>query len=142
MLKDLYDVQHGNGFRFTLLRQMVYLCIYRAKKKGVGAYEILEVLKAYSKNAKPITVYRALEYLQKTNLITKIDSKSKFVSKKHNMKRPVIYMICSKCGAIDETFDKNIEAILEGITTKMGSAIESKHIEVSVICKKCKAAGL
>ncbi len=139
MLDQLERVHRGQRFRFTLLRQLVYLFVYRAKNQGIGAYQILDMMKRHNPQAKPATIYRALDFLLQTRLIIKIESKSKFIVRTESINEEIsIYMVCSDCGSVKEIFDSNFKYFLKEITDKSGYVIKNHHIEISVICPNCQ----
>ncbi|POP47618.1 transcriptional repressor [Superficieibacter electus] len=141
MLDQLKPVQSGQRFRFTPLRQLVYLFVYRAKDQGIGAYQILDMMKRHNPQAQPATIYRSLNFLLETRLIIKIESKSKFIVKKESInEKTSIYMVCSDCGSVKEISDSTFKDILKKITDKSGYMIKNDHIEMSVICPHCQSS--
>lgn len=127
--------------RFTRPRQMIYLFVRRAGNRGVGAYVLLEALKTYSPNARPATVYRALDYLLRLGLVVKIDSQSKFfVRSPHSSQRLCLFMVCSVCGSVHEFNDPWCEKKIETTVSAAGSLLDRKAIEISVLCENCQPA--
>lgn len=124
--------------RFTRPRQMIYLFVRRAGNQGVGAYVLLEALKTYSPNARPATVYRALDYLLRLGLVVKIDSQSKFFARSpHSSQRLCLFMVCSGCGSVHEFIDPFCEKKIEDSVLGAGSVIDKKAVEISVLCEMC-----
>lgn len=139
MLEELEAARSSQLFRFTPLRQLVYLFVYRGKNKGIGAYQILNMMKSYNPQAKPATVYRSLDFLLQTRLIIKIESKSKFIVRNEcNNEEMNIYMVCSNCGSVNEYADNAFKDTLNKLANKSGCLIENDYIEISVICPKCQ----
>ena len=127
--------------RFTRPRQMIYLFVRRAGNQGVGAYVLLEALKTYSPNARPATVYRALDYLLRLGLVVKIDSQSKFFARSpHSSQRLCLFMVCSVCGSVHEFNDPWCEKKIETTVSAAGRLLDRKSIEISVLCENCQPA--
>ncbi|TKI02859.1 Fur family transcriptional regulator [Martelella alba] len=140
MLDQLEPIQSGQCFRFTPLRQLVYLFVYRAKNQGISAYQILDMMKRHNPQAQPATIYRSLDFLLQTRLIIKIESKSKFIVREQGIKEETsIYLVCSDCGSVKKISDSTFKDILNKITSKSGYIIKNDHIEISVICPDCQS---
>lgn len=140
MLDQLESIQDELGFRFTLLRKLVYLFVYRAKDQGISAYQILDMMKLHHPQAQPATIYRSLDFLVQTRLIIKIESKSKFIARKESINEETsIYMVCSDCGSVKEISDSAFKDVLNKITDNSGYIIKNDHIEISVICPDCQS---
>jgi Fur family transcriptional regulator, zinc uptake regulator len=67
------------GARFTDLRRQVYELIV-AHGKAVKAYDLIEQLSDDERTAKPITVYRALDFLMEQGLVRRVESLNAFVA--------------------------------------------------------------
>jgi len=61
----------NRGARLTSTRREVFR-ILAAQKGAVGAYDLLDLLKGSVPNAKPPTIYRALDFLQEQGLFTRL----------------------------------------------------------------------
>ena len=64
--------------RFTPVREKVFRLL-ALSEGGVGAYDLLEQLKVSEPNAKPATIYRALEFLAEQGFVHKIESTSAYL---------------------------------------------------------------
>lgn len=141
MLDQLESIQDEQGFRFTLLRKLVYLFVYRAKAQGISAYQILDMMKCHNPQAQPATIYRSLDFLLQTRLIIKIESKSKFIARKESINEETsIYLVCSDCGSVKEISDSAFKDFLKKITDNSGHIIKKDYIEISVICPDCQSS--
>lgn len=139
VLDQLKVAKNGQTFRFTPLRQLVYLFVFRAQSRGISAYHILDMMKSYNPQAKPATVYRSLDFLLQNGLIAKIESKSKFVIiDVINSQETSIYIVCSICGAIHKFVDKALKDILNRITKESGHRIKNDYLEIEAICEQCQ----
>ena len=136
---ELRDLADNKKFRITPLREMVYLFVKHADAKGISAYQILELMKKYNPNSKPITVYRSLDYLRHIGLIVKLESCSKFVKRKNVVSEGItFFLICTNCGTIIQHVDNNIHTHLEKDVNTYNCTLQKKEIEVSVICSDCR----
>jgi len=123
----------------TPLRERVSYFVRQAKDKGISAYPILELMKKDNPNAKPSTVYRSLDYLEKTGIIVKIECCSKFVRKKHlSSETATLFMICATCGTIIQHVDEHIHSYIENNATKYGCTVYKKDMEIWVTCPDCR----
>ena len=60
------------GLRFTAQRRRVLELVWKSHRP-IGAYDILDQLKADGHSAAPPTVYRALEFLIEADLVHRLD---------------------------------------------------------------------
>ena len=67
-----------DGRSFTALRRQVLELVW-SSHGPVGAYDLLDMLRAKRRNAAPPTVYRALEFLLQCGLIHRIESLNAYV---------------------------------------------------------------
>src|SRR5699024_7737219 len=66
------------GRRLTPMRRRVLELVWNSHKP-VKAYDLLEAIRSNRNNAAPITVYRALDFLQEAGLVHRIESLNAFV---------------------------------------------------------------
>jgi Fur family zinc uptake transcriptional regulator len=102
------------------------------------AYDLLHQLSA---QAKPPTIYRALDFLVRLGLAHRIESLNAFVSCDVGAcARSTMFLICEKCGAAEE-FDAGHALVdLSDAAKKDGFAIRRTMIEASGVCSACQAA--
>ena len=70
------------GARLTNARREVF-AILAEHSGAVGAYDLLDQLREVMPNAKPPTIYRALDFLQEQGFVHKITSSNSFVLCSH-----------------------------------------------------------
>ncbi len=90
------------GARLTPLRKRVLEVLVEADAP-VKAYDLMARLDDSAANAKPPTVYRALDFLMQTGLVHKVEALNAFVacpSAGHGA--AAILYVCEKCGRITE----------------------------------------
>ena len=103
------------------------------------AYDLLPLLDS-EKQAKPPTIYRALDFLVRQGLAHRIESLNAFVACDVGAcERSTIFLICEKCGAAEE-FDAGHALVdLKDAAKKDGFAIRRTMIEASGLCSACQA---
>ena len=84
--------------RLTELRKRVLELIW-GSHAPVGAYAIMDLLRAEGRNAMPPTVYRALDFLLEQGLIHRIASLNAYIGCSHPADTHAMqYLICKRCG--------------------------------------------
>jgi Fur family zinc uptake transcriptional regulator len=126
------------GESFTPLRRRV-LELLLDQPGPAKAYDLLPLLDT-EKQAKPPTIYRALDFLVRMGLAHKIESLNAFVACDVGAcERSTIFLICEKCGGAEE-FDAGHALIdLKDAAKKDGFAIRRTMIEASGLCMACQA---
>jgi len=104
------------------------------------AYDLLPLIDA-EKQAKPPTIYRALDFLVRMGLAHRIESLNAFVACDiGSCARSTIFLICEKCGGAEE-FDAGHALVdLTDAAKKDGFAIRRTMIEASGLCSECQPA--
>jgi Fur family transcriptional regulator, zinc uptake regulator len=104
------------------------------------AYDLLPLIDA-EKNAKPPTIYRALDFLVRLGLAHRIESLNAFIACDVGAcERSTIFLICEKCGAAEE-FDAGHALVdLADAARKDGFSINRTMIEATGVCAQCQAA--
>lgn len=126
------------GARFTHLREKVYQ-ILLASKGAVGAYDLLDTLKQTEANAKPATVYRALDFLLELGLIHRVESTNAFVACHHfGCSHPVQFLICDSCGKVEEIQSDGIKDTLDKQAASRGFRVAKQTIEAHGTCAACQ----
>ena len=128
------------GVKLTELRRQV-LGLVLAAGKPVGAYELLDQLRARRRGAAPPTVYRALDFLMQHGLIHRIERLSAFVGcpvHDHHA-HAAQFLICGGCGTVQELEDAAVRAALEQAAGRLGFTIAGATIEAEGRCGTCRA---
>jgi Fur family zinc uptake transcriptional regulator len=126
--------------RLTPLRRLVLELVWRSHEP-VGAYAILETLRAEGRRAAPPTVYRALEFLLAHGLVHRIESLNAFVG----CIRPGTahggqFLICGRCGAAAEINDGRIDRAVKTRARALGFEVNRQTIELAGLCPRCRKA--
>ena len=83
------------------------------------------------------TIYRVLTQLEMANLIQKNnfdDNQSAYEIKKSHPD----HLICTKCGAIIEFVNEDLEKLQENISNKYNFSLTSHVMTLFGVCQKCK----
>lgn len=129
----------ASGQSLTPLRRRV-LELLIEQHGPAKAYDLLPLIGA-DKQAKPPTVYRALDFLVRMGLAHRIESLNAFVACGVGAcERSTIFLICEKCGAAEE-FDAGHALVdLSDAAKRDGFVIRRTMIEASGICAACQKA--
>lgn len=105
------------------------------------AYDLLPLLDTERGQAKPPTIYRALDFLVRMGLAHRIESLNAFVACDVGAcARSTIFLICEKCGGAEE-FDAGHALVdLTEAASKDGFSIKRTMIEASGLCSTCQPA--
>ncbi len=138
LLEHVNSVCEARKVRFTPQRKRVFELICTSKR-AQSAYELLEQLKESEPQAKPPTIYRALDFLMEQGFIHKIESNNSFVScclcdqDKHFSQ----LLICNCCGSVAEEQDDKLTALLTSNADKHGFTVTHHVIETHGVCQEC-----
>ena len=127
------------GERMTAQRRRVLALLLEAGEP-VKAYDLIARFGEDGQAAKPPTVYRALEFLEKTGMAHRIASISAYVACSVGDKaHAAAFLICDCCGATEEIAPPEGEA-LKRAAEAAGYAIEHTTIEAHGRCPACRVA--
>ena len=131
-------VCRDRGVRLTDLRRRVLEIIWRGHKP-LGAYVILDELRAEGRSAAPPTVYRALEFLLEQGLIHRIASLNAFVGcARPGHASEGLFLLCRACGSYTELNDGKLEGSIIRRTGELGFAVEGLTMEIAGLCPNCR----
>ncbi|MDB2415052.1 transcriptional repressor [Rickettsiales bacterium] len=124
---------------FTPIRQKVLKLLWKNGHNAVKAYDLLEMLQKEDSSAKPVTIYRALDFLLENRLIHKLESQNSFIGCNHPTRQHnCAFLICDHCHEVEECCNngKLIEAINSNIDSKTFH-IENITLEIHGTCQNC-----
>ncbi len=139
----------GRGAQLTQLRRQV-LALVLASPAPIGAYALLDRLRAERPGAAPPTVYRALEFLLEQGLVHKVERLNAFVGCAgphghvacgHGHDHPHQFLICGRCGATAELCDHRVADALAAAAAAAGFRAQRTTVEVEGLCAACAGAG-
>ena len=126
------------GVRLTPQRREV-LAIISASEQPMGAYDIMEKLRADHPRIAPPTVYRALEFLLAEGLIHKLESLHAYVGCQHpDHPHFSQFLICKGCGDVSEIHNKVVNNSLTSAARAEGFTPDKSTVEVVGVCGRCQ----
>jgi len=127
--------------RLTPIRQRVLEIVWRGHKP-LGAYEVLEFLRAERGRAEAPTVYRALEFLLDLGLIHRLESLNAYIGCVYPGSRHASqFIICQDCGNTTELDGSELARAIDWRAQTMGFTVSQRVIEVRGNCADCRATG-
>lgn len=133
-LKQIETRLKEKGQRFTAPRQEV-LGTLLEHGEAAKAYDIVEMMN----DVKPMTVYRALDFLASQGLVHRIESLNAYAPcvEDHCDHKDSQYLICEKCESITELHNHKVDHMIADEIKKSGFTPKYKTLEVHGICKAC-----
>jgi Fur family zinc uptake transcriptional regulator len=130
----------ADGLQLTATRQRV-LEILLQKHRAMGAYDILEVLRAEGLAAQPPVAYRALDFLTTHGFAHRIERLNAFVAcaNTHEDHAPA-FLICRVCDAVAEIPAAPARKALAQSASDVGFTIERATVEALGQCPNCQDA--
>lgn len=127
----------ARGARLTDIRRHVLELIWQ-RHEPIGAYDLLDELRATHRRAAPPTVYRALDFLMENGLVHRIESLNAYVGCPHpEQAHSGQFLICRNCGSIGELDDPEIADSVRERAARQGFQAERQTIEVRGLCGDC-----
>jgi Fur family zinc uptake transcriptional regulator len=131
----------ANGQKLTPARRRVLQLLIEAGQP-VKAYDLISSFGAGAGGAapaKPPTVYRALDFLEREGLAHRIESLSAYVACRGGSDgHAAAFLICDCCGKTEE-IQAPLEGALERLAAASGYAVQSVAIEAHGRCAACRA---
>jgi Fur family zinc uptake transcriptional regulator len=128
------------NLHFTPARQRV-LEILLAEHKAMGAYDILEVLRAEGLGSQPPVAYRALDFLTRHGFAHRIERLNAFIACSHlDDPHAPIFLICRSCDRVVEAGSDPERGELGRVARQAGFVIERAVREAEGLCPDCTAA--
>jgi Fur family zinc uptake transcriptional regulator len=132
-----HSICQTKKIRLTPIRLRIFELIW-SNHKAVGAYDLLEILQREDPKAKPVTIYRALDFLLAAGLIHKVASLNAFVGcSSPETSHHSVLLICNTCQNTREVASQSIyEAICE-IGEKNAFLPQQSIFELHGCCAAC-----
>ncbi len=138
-IKKAEDLCLKQKIQFTQLRRNILNLIWQSHKP-LKAYDILEQLQLKESSAKPITVYRTLDFLIENKMIHKIESQNAFLGCRHPGEAHNCYfLICEKCNIAEEACENDLLKNVYIDLKSQGFTVSHITLEIQGICKKCNS---
>jgi Fur family transcriptional regulator, zinc uptake regulator len=135
--KTLKKIETGlkeRGERFTEPRRRVMAALL-GHEKPQTAYNIVEAVK----DMKPMSVYRALDFLSAQGLAHRIESLNAYVpcAESHCAHKDSQYLICDNCGQVEELHNHAIDDFIVKNLARSGFQVTHKTMELRGRCRQC-----
>ena len=126
------------GLAFTPLRREVFELVCH-HSNPVGAYELLEELKAIRGGAAPVTVYRALEFLLSAGLVHRLAALNAYtICHGHEPGHGGLLLVCGNCSNVIELEDEELERSIARSAADLRFETAPDPVEVRGICSECR----
>jgi Fur family zinc uptake transcriptional regulator len=126
------------GLAFTPLRREVFELVCR-HSNPVGAYELLDELKAIRGGAAPVTVYRALEFLLSAGLVHRLAALNAYTAcHGHAPGHGGLLLVCGNCSNVIELEDEALERSIARTAADLRFETAPDPVEVRGICSGCR----
>ncbi|RAP69833.1 ferric uptake regulator family protein [Candidatus Erwinia dacicola] len=106
---------------------------------AISAYDLLDLLRVSEPQAKPPTIYRALDFLLKQGFIHRVESTNSYVVC-HHFEDPShisAMLICDRCDSVSEQHADGVEDILKSLALKSDFTLGHSVIEAHGFCQMC-----
>jgi Fur family transcriptional regulator, zinc uptake regulator len=139
MLRDADVLCEARGLAFTPLRREVFELVCR-HSNSVGAYELLDELRAVRDSAAPVTVYRALEFLLAAGLVHRVAALNAYTAcHGHEPGHGGLLLVCGSCSNVVELESVEIESQIAHAAAAARFETAPDPVEVRGICSQCRA---
>jgi len=142
-IKQARIVCQQQGLRLTAIREKVLRLLLQADKP-MSAYDLLEQYKASEKSgSQPMTIYRALSFLEELSFIHKLVSTRQYVACHHlDEKHHSAYtqfLMCDHCGNIEEApLTDSVWKTLIKNANQTHFKVKQPNLEIHGICQSCQ----
>ncbi len=112
-----------------------------SEHRAMGAYDVLEHLRAEGLGSQPPVAYRALDFLVSHGFAHRIERLNAFVACAHPGQRHApCFLICRGCSAVAEAAGRPAMRALRAAASGVGFAVERAVIEAEGLCPTCAEA--
>lgn len=128
---------NDKGVRLTAIRKRI-LELICTSHKAIGAYELLDLFKQEDAKAKPVTIYRALDFLMDVGLVHKVESLNAFIGCLQSEKQhQTAILICDNCKNAYEVDATIVYENLLNISQDLQFKTQKLTIELCGLCVNC-----
>ncbi|UWQ20163.1 Fur family transcriptional regulator [Jannaschia sp. W003] len=131
------DACAARKLQFTKARRRVLEILLR-EHKAMGAYEILDVLRAEGIGSQPPTAYRALEFLTRHGFAHRIERLNRFIACSHlSDAHAPVFLICRTCERVVEARSDPAGGEIGRVARQAGFTVERAVREAEGLCPAC-----
>lgn len=129
----------SEGLRLTPVRRRV-LEILVEEHRALGAYEVLERLRAEGLGNQPPIAYRALDFLVKQGFAHRIRRLNAFTAcMAPGEDHAPVFLICEVCDSVVELAGTQTAKSMRAETDRIGFEVSRMNIEAVGVCPACNA---
>lgn len=137
-LQAAEKVCKDKGVRLTSIRKRI-LELICTSHKAMGAYNLLDLYKQEDLKAKPVTIYRALNFLMDVGLVHKIESLNAFIGCLQSEKQhQTAIFICDNCKNAYEIDASSVYENLFTLSQSLQFKPQKLTIELRGLCVNCR----
>lgn len=131
----------SRGFRWTTQRQLVAR-VALSNHGHFSAEEFLDLCRKEDRDVSRATVYRTLGMLEEAGFVEGLDTGDGGRKFEHTLGHEHHdHMVCTKCGAIIEFRDAELETRQELAAEEHGFRITSHSLKLFGLCRDCRSKG-
>ena len=139
----MFESAPSGRLRLTPARVRV-LALLGAAHRAMGAYEILNRLRAEGLGSQPPVIYRALDFLIEAGFVHKIERLNAYVAcchpgDEHGIGHGACFLICARCRKVAEIEDGALDIALSQAAAARGFAMRRTVLEIEGTCPACRA---
>ncbi len=130
------------GAQLTAKRKLILMALLHVDK-AISAYELIELLeKEFKQSLAPMSIYRILSFLEKSQLVHKLNLANKYVACADIINdfphATSQLLFCHQCQRVDEIkLDPAKLSEFDNKAKQFGYQLLSSHIELNCICNNC-----
>ena len=131
------DLLRDYGYKNSAAKEQILKILF-SSDEHLSASEIQNKIKSeFKRNVSLTAIYQFLNFLQDFGLVLSFEENgiNKF---ELNLKSHHDHLVCTKCGATENFFDKDIEEKQEQICKNSGFKLEGHAMILYGICLKCQ----
>lgn len=139
LLQQADRLCHQRKQRFTELRKQV-LALICGSEQPVGAYALLDQMRAAGRSAAPPTVYRALDFLREQGLIHRLATNNTYLACAHpQQQHEAVFLVCKRCGFTRELHTDGVYRAVAARARQAAFKVEHTAVEVTGLCAGCQS---
>ncbi|QCR10241.1 zinc uptake transcriptional repressor Zur [Brenneria rubrifaciens] len=139
LLAQAEQICQQRGVRLTPQRLEVLRLMAR-QSGAISAYDLLDLLRKSEPQAKPPTVYRALDFLLEQGFIHRVESNNSYVlcHRIEDHSHTSALFICDRCSQVTERKTEGVEETLRELAQQAGFTLRQSVIEARGLCGACQ----
>ncbi|MGR9072861.1 MAG: transcriptional repressor [Gammaproteobacteria bacterium] len=127
----------ARNIRLTPLRKNI-LELICSSHKAIGAYDLLDAFRRYDAKAKPVTIYRTLDFLIEAGLVHKVESLNAYIGcLQAETEHHSAILICDSCHNAFEIEAESTFQYLFQISENMKFKPKRLMLELHGLCLSC-----